>query len=101
MNKGRAIGTYKDILPSFVADASTPDRLSATWVGSRGSLKISSSTSFGVSDLFFTTTVTLENIGTSRLYEVEYMRNVDPDQEQVCGGVDAHDRRDGGGVSAL
>ncbi len=71
-----------------VSDTSVDGRLSAVWVGLYGVLKISKSTSFGVDDLFFTTTVTLQNTGTTVLYEVDYMRNVDPDQEQVrtaCG----------------
>jgi hypothetical protein len=46
-------------------------------------IQVSKSTSFGVSDLFFTTSVTLENTGDNTLFEVQYMRNVDPDQEQV------------------
>ena len=66
-----------------VSDTSVDGRLSAVWVGLYGVLKISKSTSFGVDDLFFTTTVTLQNTGTSVLYEIDYMRNVDPDQEQV------------------
>jgi hypothetical protein len=49
-----------------------------------GLLKVSKSTSFGVYDLFFTTTVTIQNMHTATLYEIDYMRNVDPDQEQVC-----------------
>jgi hypothetical protein len=46
-------------------------------------IQVSKSTSFGVNDLFFTTSVTLENTGDNTLFAVQYMRNVDPDQEQV------------------
>lgn len=43
-------------------------------------------TSFGVNDLYFTTTVTLKNTGSEPLNDVAYMRNVDPDQESPWGG---------------
>ena len=79
--KGRC--SYRDVTPIYVADTSTSTRLSAAWVGVAGDLKISKSTSFGVSDMFFTTSVTLENVGDNTLFNVAYMRNVDPDQEQV------------------
>jgi hypothetical protein len=76
----------QDILPTTVTDTSTAERLSAAWIGTASNtLKVSVSTAFGVNDTFFTTTVTMENVGGSTLYEVEYMRNLDPDQEQVRG----------------
>jgi hypothetical protein len=46
---------------------------------------VSSSTSFGVNDMYFTTSVTMENTGDNTLFDVQYMRNVDPDQEEVRG----------------
>jgi hypothetical protein len=39
-------------------------------------------TDMKLEDLLVATTVTLTNVGTNPLYEVQYMRNVDPDQEQ-------------------
>ena len=68
------------------ADTSDEGKLSAVWVGQTGDLKISKVTSFGVEDLYFTTTVTLKNTGSSSLHDVKYMRNVDPDQEQPWTG---------------
>ncbi len=44
---------------------------------------MSKSTSFGIEDLYFVTTVTIENIGDNTIFDLQYMRNVDPDQEQV------------------
>ncbi len=38
-------------------------------------------TSVKPEDLLLSTTVTLKNVGSSMLYDVQYMRNVDPDQE--------------------
>lgn len=77
--------SYFGVSPVSVADVSTPDRLGATWIAiANSSLKVSAVTSFGVNDTFVTTTVTLENVGDVLLNEVEYMRNVDPDQEEVC-----------------
>ena len=67
----------------MVADTSTESRLSAAWVGTADSIKVSMSTGFGVDDLYFTTTVTLENVASTPVYNVNWMRNVDPDQEQV------------------
>ncbi len=68
----------------MVTDTSTESRLSAAWVGYAGApLKASMSTAFGVNDTYFTTTVTLQNVGSSTLYNVNWMRNVDPDQEEV------------------
>jgi hypothetical protein len=59
---------------------------SSSWVLLCGVVlrQVSKSTSFAVNDLYFTTSVTLENIGDNTLFDVQYMRNVDPDQEQVC-----------------
>ena len=68
------------------ADTSDEGKLSAVWVGSTPNLKVSKVTSFGVDDLYFTTTVTLKNLGTETLHDVRYMRNVDPDQEQPWSG---------------
>jgi hypothetical protein len=75
---------YADITPTNIADTSSSSRLSSTWVGrASGLLKVSMSTGFGVNDTYFTTTVTLQNVGTQPLYNVDWMRNVDPDQEHV------------------
>ncbi len=75
---------YAGITPTNVADTSSSSRLSSTWVGlASGLLKVSMSTGFGVNDTYFTTTVTLQNVGTQPLYNVDWMRNVDPDQEHV------------------
>jgi hypothetical protein len=81
-----------DIAPSNVADTTSSSGLSATWVGqAAGLLKVSMSTGFGEADTFVTSTVTLQNIGAQPLYEVDWMRSVDPDQEQVSGLADAID----------
>ncbi len=75
---------YTDIVPSTVLDMSTPDRLAALWVGTADlTLKVSAVTSFTVDDLHITTTVTLENVGAVPLYEVDYMRNINPNQGEV------------------
>lgn len=53
-------------------------------------LQVSSVTSFGVDDLHITTAVTLENIWSNTLYDVQYMRSVDPDMEAVRGCMQSH-----------
>ncbi|MFQ5717211.1 MAG: HYR domain-containing protein [Nitrospinales bacterium] len=58
----------------------------ATWLGTAsaggGSLEVKQTVSFDNDDLFFVVDVTLTNVGTTTLKSVEYMRSVDPDQEQ-------------------
>ncbi|MCI5221711.1 MAG: hypothetical protein D3924_03290, partial [Candidatus Electrothrix sp. AR4] len=67
-------------------DTSSVDIQSATWEGTAGSgreqLRINHSVSVKEGDLFFVITVSMTNIGSDTLKSVEYMRNVDPDQEQ-------------------
>ncbi len=65
-----------------VTDQSTPTRLSVSWIGTgavstTNRIKVSKMTSFGVNELYFTTSVTLENVGSVTLYNVSYMRHVD------------------------
>ena len=90
---------FSDILPSVVMDTSTASRLSAAWVGTAvvgnatsnySAFKVSMSTSFGVNDSYFVTTVTLQSLVSTPLYNVSWMRNVDPDQEQVRRKLQAH-----------
>ncbi len=83
MNRGLT-GT-NPIKTISIADTSVSGKLSAVWMGidPSGVLKISSVLSFEVDALFFAVTVTLKNLGTTTLYEVEYMRTVDPDNEVV------------------
>jgi hypothetical protein len=45
--------------------------------------QVTAITSCGINDLYFVTTVTLENVGDNTLYDVQYLRNIDPDVEQV------------------
>ncbi len=44
---------------------------------------MSKCTSIGIEDLYFTTTVTLENVGDNTLFDVRYLRSVDPDPDTV------------------
>ncbi len=52
------------IVPTSVQDTSTSTRQSASWVGAAGPLKASISTNLGVTDMYFTTSVTLTNTGS-------------------------------------
>ena len=73
-----------------LVDTSSGDTKSAVWSGvaSSGSdqLQITQSVSFHSNDLFFTMNVVLTNSGTTTLKSLEYMRNVDPDQEEALTG---------------
>jgi hypothetical protein len=73
----------QSIAPTTVQDTSAAGILGGVWVGQGGQLKISKATTFNVNNLYFVTTVTLKNVGSVALKDVMYMRNVDPDQEQV------------------
>ena len=57
----------------------------AVWIGTGGKLKVSKSIQFRTDKKYFTTKVTLKNTGSSKMHNVEYMRNVDPDQGQPHG----------------
>ena len=82
------------ILPTVVADTTTASRLSSVWVGTAKSLigganyssvKVTMSTGFGVNDTVIVSTVTLQNLLSTPLYNVSWMRNMDPNQEEVSG----------------
>eukprot|EP00947_MAST-08B_sp_MAST-8B-sp1_P003254 g3254.t1 len=69
-----------------------PDKvLSALWVGERDQIKVSKIIKFQSNKRFFTTTVTLENTGTTSVSDIYYQRTVDPDQGQPwCGLYDTN-----------
>jgi hypothetical protein len=50
--------------------------------------QVTAVTSIKPEDLYISTTVTLTNVHTETLYEVQYMRNIDPDQEIPWTGND-------------
>ena len=62
-------------------------------------IQVSKTTSVGIEDLYFVTTVTMENVGDNTLYDVQYLRNVDPDPEQVI--LAHHDVRAVAAVAAV
>ena len=45
--------------------------------------QVSSATSFSTEDLSILTTVTLENVWDNTLFDVQYQRTMEPNQEQV------------------
>ena len=72
-------------------DTSTTSRLSAAWVGTAkynttpavSVLKVAMSTGFAVNDTYLTSTVTLQNLLSTPLYNVSWMRSNDPDNDAV------------------
>jgi hypothetical protein len=92
INKGR-VGrkslnptTMAKTSPAWKGVSSGHQLNSASWVGTwAGTVKISKTIQFRTDDLFFTTKITLENVGSSKIYNLDYMRNVDPDQGQPHG----------------
>ncbi|MCI5190703.1 MAG: hypothetical protein D3905_13145, partial [Candidatus Electrothrix sp. AS4_5] len=75
-----------EVPTTSLTDTSFGDTQSATWEGTASSgseqLRINQTVSIKEGDLFFVMSVSMTNVGTSTLNSVEYMRNVDPDQEQ-------------------
>ena len=72
-------------------ETSTGSIKSAFWSGeihngNNGSLRIEKDIFFHTDNLFFTMDVTMTNIGDIPLESLEYMRNVDPDNEQNITG---------------
>ena len=83
--------SWTDIPGFSVSNTSSGTNLSATGTGTfNGVLRVDMSISFGESDPFYKTTVTLTNDGGSTLDSVRYMRSFDPDNTvyYVGGGGD-------------
>ncbi|MGI9066294.1 MAG: tandem-95 repeat protein [Pyrinomonadaceae bacterium] len=88
-NYGR-VGAFQVPKTSLIETSSGSTR-SAVWEGTATAtasekLKITKTIHFNVNDLFFVISTVLTNTGTATLNSVEYMRNVDPDQEQPITG---------------
>lgn len=76
-------GSVSGSITGYTTTAST---ISATWVGTVGSLRIEQTTTIYTDSLFILTCMDIRNIGTSTVNNVYYMRNVDPDNEQPWTG---------------
>ncbi len=77
-----------DIPGSITNYTSAPVGSSATWEGNivEPSLNIVQKTVLKTNNLFLTTTITLTNTGITALNDVYYMRNIDPDNDQLWSG---------------
>ncbi|WP_344824194.1 gliding motility-associated C-terminal domain-containing protein [Rurimicrobium arvi] len=62
------------------------DRISATWEGTSGPLKIRAVTTLRKDKVYFITKVTVKNTSSSTVNRVYYERTVDPDNEVTVGG---------------
>jgi len=80
-----------DVPQTSLTETSSGDTRSAVWEGTATNgeekLRITQTVSFDVNDLFFVINVVLTNTGTVPLESLEYMRNVDPDQEEPLTGT--------------
>jgi len=90
-NYGLEYGGFFDVPMTSHTDTSVGDQLSSEWVGTATSdsmsVKVTQVVTMDKNDRFFTVEVTLENTGSVALSSVEYLRTVDPDNEQVVTGV--------------
>lgn len=82
-----------DIPQTSLTDTSSGTTRSAVWVGTATNpvnpneqVRITQTVHFDTNDLFFVINVVMTNVGTAPISGLEYMRNVDPDQEQPVGG---------------
>jgi hypothetical protein len=74
------------ITGSITSYTNTGGVITLTWTGSVNGLNVVQVTKLNQNDLYFTTTVTLTNTTSAALNNVFYMRNVDPDNEEVATG---------------
>jgi len=84
-----------DVPMTSHTETSAGDVLCAVWVGTATfgaqSIQVTQTVTLNRFDRFFTVEIELENIGDATLYSVEYLRTVDPDNEQVATGIfDTH-----------
>jgi len=68
-----------DILSSGTG---TTGKQSVLWQGTQGDLRLTSLTEFDANNLYFVTSVTVQNIGQQTITDFYYVRTVDPDQGQ-------------------
>ena len=80
-----------DMSSAEIKNTSDASKESALWVSTKSittgwDIKVSKIVQIRPGDLFFTIKVTLQNLGPDKLHNVEYMRNVDPDNDQPHTG---------------
>ncbi len=82
--------SYPSITTTSTANTTLGSTESAVWAGTAKSgssqLQLTQTVSFGANDLWFVMNVVLTNTGTTTLQNVEYSRNVDPDNEYTLTG---------------
>lgn len=76
---------YPSVRPTISWDSSSANLslLAAVWIGTAGNLKISVVSGFGTNGVDVLTFVTLKNMGPNNMSMVDYMRNINPNQEQA------------------
>lgn len=57
--------------------------LAVVWIGTAGNLKTSVVSLFSSTDTSVLTFVTLRNMGPNNISTIDYMRNINPNQDQV------------------
>jgi hypothetical protein len=87
-NNAETMGN-EDVIKDSVTDLSSDNVLRAQWVGNTkngNKLRVTQVVQFRYDQRFFRNTITLQNMGTTPLESVRYMRNVDPDQDHDLHG---------------
>jgi len=91
VNEGLENGGSYGVPQTSLTNTSTATEQSCIWVGTASNgpneqVEVTQVIHFKNDDLFFVFDITLKNVGTVTLENVEYMRNVDPDQEEDWTG---------------
>ena len=76
------------ITPESVSDLSTGSQLAARFVGLTvdGALRVTQNVSYDQDAKQVAVVITLTNAGSDEIFDVRYLRNVDPDQDVETGG---------------
>lgn len=85
-NKGNNYNIY-EIPGEITSYTESADSVIVTWLGMVDSLQIGLMYELEKSELKYTTTVTLNNIGSNTFTDVYYYDNLDPDNNQSVGGT--------------
>jgi hypothetical protein len=80
-------GGVNQVANVSVENLSSGSELGARYVGDAGNgLQVTQTVSFSVDDEAMRVQIDFENVGTETLYDVRYLRNVDPDQDRDTEG---------------
>ena len=80
---------FTQVTPTSVADLSVGDQLAAQFIGVTADdvLQVTQTVSYDDDDRRVAVVITLTNVGPDEIFDVRYLRNVDPDQDLETFGT--------------